>query len=322
MHRGRGPHPVVRWWLQAHRAHVPAVAVVAVSVLAWLAAEGAAFDGAVASPVKIGVAVPLVLWAPIAIVASTCAALAVDGGRLDRTTTARSNARLSAALVAAVLVALLVGCAPAVLVGGRATVAVLRDAAGLVGVALVLRRRFNEAAASAIVATYFVACALLGAEPNGQADWWAWPVDAVGIPDLLVAAGLLAVGLAVTMGSAPASLASGLGGRERKRRELRRVRAAGTLDRPTRMGMRERRAVLPQAVSVRLDDDTLRALRIIEATGLSRSDAIRAAIIGQAGRLRQRDSLAAEAAALDADEDDLRETRAILAMMEDVREPW
>ena len=43
---------------------------------------------------------------------------------------------------------------------------------------------------------------------------------------------------------------------------------------------------MAQAISVRLDDDSERALRALEATGLSRSDAIRTALVESARRLR------------------------------------
>lgn len=88
------------------------------------------------------------------------------------------------------------------------------------------------------------------------------------------------------------------------------------------MTLRDTLETMPRAVSVRLDDDAIRALRIIEATGLSQSDAIRTAILGQAARLRQHSSLAAEVAALEANETDRQEVRAITEMMEDLREPW
>jgi len=62
---------------------------------------------------------------------------------------------------------------------------------------------------------------------------------------------------------------------------------------------------LGQAISVRLDDEATRALRALEAAGISRSAAIRAALIESARRLRRRSELAAEVAALEADESDL-----------------
>ncbi len=76
-----------------------------------------------------------------------------------------------------------------------------------------------------------------------------------------------------------------------------------------------------QAISVRLDDDSERALRALEATGLSRSDAIRAALIESARRLRSRSALAAEAAALEADEADRAEMLSVAELMETLRAP-
>jgi len=73
------------------------------------------------------------------------------------------------------------------------------------------------------------------------------------------------------------------------------------------------------AISVRLDAETLRALAQLEATGLSRSEAIRQAILDSAGRLQRRAGLAAEVAALEADEDDRREMLEVAAVMEIMR---
>ena len=73
------------------------------------------------------------------------------------------------------------------------------------------------------------------------------------------------------------------------------------------------------AISVRLDAETLRALARLEATGLSRSEAIRRAILDSAGRLHRRAALAAEVAALEADEDDRREMVEVAAVMEIMR---
>jgi len=73
------------------------------------------------------------------------------------------------------------------------------------------------------------------------------------------------------------------------------------------------------AISVRLDDETLRALAQLEAAGLSRSEAIRRAIIDGAARLQRRRDLAAEVAALEADEADRREMREVAALMESMR---
>ncbi len=78
---------------------------------------------------------------------------------------------------------------------------------------------------------------------------------------------------------------------------------------------------MAQAISVRLDDEADRALRVLEASGLSRSDAVRTALIAAAGRLRERSALAAETAALDADEHDREEMLAVADLMESLRAP-
>lgn len=76
-----------------------------------------------------------------------------------------------------------------------------------------------------------------------------------------------------------------------------------------------------QAISVRLDDDAQRALRTLEAAGLSRSEAIRSSLIASADRLRQRSALADEVAALEADEADRDEMLAVAELMESLRGP-
>jgi predicted transcriptional regulator len=76
---------------------------------------------------------------------------------------------------------------------------------------------------------------------------------------------------------------------------------------------------MSSAISVRLDPEALRALAQLESTGLSRSEAIRRAILDSAGRLRRRAALAAEVAALEADEDDRREMLAVAEFMESMR---
>ncbi|MGI8791815.1 MAG: hypothetical protein ACR2H3_01320 [Acidimicrobiales bacterium] len=78
---------------------------------------------------------------------------------------------------------------------------------------------------------------------------------------------------------------------------------------------------MTQAISVRLDDEAERALRALEATGLSRSDAIRSSLIASARRLRERSVVAAEAASLDADDDDREEMLAVAGLMESLRAP-
>jgi len=76
---------------------------------------------------------------------------------------------------------------------------------------------------------------------------------------------------------------------------------------------------MSSAISVRLDAEALRALGQLESLGLSRSEAIRQAIIDSASRLQRRAALAAEAAALEADEDDRQEMLAVAELMESLR---
>ncbi|HEY2550840.1 MAG TPA: ribbon-helix-helix protein, CopG family [Streptosporangiaceae bacterium] len=75
------------------------------------------------------------------------------------------------------------------------------------------------------------------------------------------------------------------------------------------------------AISVRLDAEAMRALAQLEAVGVGRSEAIRRAIMESAGRLRARAALAAEVAALEADEDDRREMLEVAELMESLRAP-
>jgi len=74
-------------------------------------------------------------------------------------------------------------------------------------------------------------------------------------------------------------------------------------------------------VSVRLDDDVQRALRALEASGLSQSDAIRKAILDAAAILIRKDALRAEVAGLDADEQDRAEMLEVASLMENLRAP-
>jgi Arc/MetJ-type ribon-helix-helix transcriptional regulator len=78
---------------------------------------------------------------------------------------------------------------------------------------------------------------------------------------------------------------------------------------------------MAQAISVRLDEEAQRALRALEAAGLSRSEAIRSALVDAALRLRRRSELAAEVAALEADGDDREEMIAVAGLMEALRAP-
>lgn len=77
--------------------------------------------------------------------------------------------------------------------------------------------------------------------------------------------------------------------------------------------------MMGRAISVRLDESALKALGQLEAAGLSRSEAIRRALVEAAIRLRDREALAAEVAALEADEEDRAEMYAVAELMESLR---
>lgn len=79
---------------------------------------------------------------------------------------------------------------------------------------------------------------------------------------------------------------------------------------------------MANAISIRLDDDAVRALHELEATGLSRSEAVRSALVAAARRLRDRGRLSAEVAELEADGEDRAAMRAVADVMEDLRAPW
>lgn len=76
---------------------------------------------------------------------------------------------------------------------------------------------------------------------------------------------------------------------------------------------------MARAISVRLDEEALRALAHLEATGLTRSQAIRKAVADASERLRRHESLAAEARALEADAVDRREMLEVASLMESLR---
>ena len=78
---------------------------------------------------------------------------------------------------------------------------------------------------------------------------------------------------------------------------------------------------MTKAISVRLDAETERALRMIEATGLTRSEAIRSSVLSSAARLKRGRDLAAEVATLDADDADREEMLAVASLMESLRAP-
>ena len=76
---------------------------------------------------------------------------------------------------------------------------------------------------------------------------------------------------------------------------------------------------MSSAISVRLDDDAERALRVLNACGMSTSDASRSSLIESARRVRRRAALAEEVAVLEADEADRAEMLAVAALMESIR---
>lgn len=81
-------------------------------------------------------------------------------------------------------------------------------------------------------------------------------------------------------------------------------------------------ARMTRTISVRIDEESMRALRLLEAQGRTRSEAIRTALHEAAAARRTRRALHAEAARLAADEDDRREMAAIAEELDEISEPW
>jgi Arc/MetJ-type ribon-helix-helix transcriptional regulator len=75
-------------------------------------------------------------------------------------------------------------------------------------------------------------------------------------------------------------------------------------------------------ISLRLDDDAARALRVLQDAGLSRSDAIRTALVEAAARRTTKAALRREAASLAADPEDRAEMAEIAAFMDEISEHW
>ena len=78
---------------------------------------------------------------------------------------------------------------------------------------------------------------------------------------------------------------------------------------------------MTHAISVRLDKDALLALGQLEAAGMTRSEAIRAALVEAAARRHDKQVLAEEVAVLEADEEDRAEMLAVVDVMERLRAP-
>ncbi len=73
------------------------------------------------------------------------------------------------------------------------------------------------------------------------------------------------------------------------------------------------------AISVRLDDEAQQTLVQLQAQGLTRSQAIRSSIMNEAARLQTNQALAAEVAALEADDADRAEMTEVAQLMEHLR---
>jgi antitoxin component of RelBE/YafQ-DinJ toxin-antitoxin module len=73
------------------------------------------------------------------------------------------------------------------------------------------------------------------------------------------------------------------------------------------------------AVSIRLDQESQRALRVLEASGLTRSEAIRTGLRIAAHDLQRKQAIRKEVALLEADEDDRREMLEIASFMDGLR---
>lgn len=74
-------------------------------------------------------------------------------------------------------------------------------------------------------------------------------------------------------------------------------------------------------MSVRLDNESRAALALLEASGLTRPEAIRSSLVDAAARMRSKQAVAAEAAALEANEADRAEMRTVARLMEELRAP-
>lgn len=76
---------------------------------------------------------------------------------------------------------------------------------------------------------------------------------------------------------------------------------------------------MARAISIRLNEEAQRALARLEASGLTRSEAVRRALVESARRVERRMALATEVAVLESDEDDRQEMLEVAALMESLR---
>jgi len=74
-----------------------------------------------------------------------------------------------------------------------------------------------------------------------------------------------------------------------------------------------------KSVSFRLDAESQRYLRTLEAAGLTRSEAIREALRAAAERLKRRELVRREAELIAADQQDRQEMQEVAAFMESLR---
>lgn len=79
---------------------------------------------------------------------------------------------------------------------------------------------------------------------------------------------------------------------------------------------------MAKSLHVRLDDASEAALALISQGGITDSEAVRTALTEAADRRRKRSALAAEAAALAADEIDRVEIRAIQDHLDEFSSDW
>jgi len=80
--------------------------------------------------------------------------------------------------------------------------------------------------------------------------------------------------------------------------------------------------VVERAISVRLDDEANGALAELVGHGWTQSEAIRIALVEAAEARRGYRSLAAESRRLMESEEDRREAREVLALMDEIGLPW
>ena len=76
---------------------------------------------------------------------------------------------------------------------------------------------------------------------------------------------------------------------------------------------------MARAIPVRLDDEADKALRTLEATGLTQSEAIHTALLGEVRHRRRSKELAADVASLEEDDADRDEMLAVAELMESLR---